>query len=128
MNKDQIIEAIKEMSVLELNELVQACEEEFGVSAAAGVVVAAAGAGEAAEEKTEFDVELTEVGPNKVKVIKVVREITGLGLKEAKEAGFENLKGHRTVGGMRASIYNAMPIEGVQKLVEFMKKFEEENA
>ena len=87
MNKDQIIEAIKEMSVLELNELVQACEEEFGVSAAAGVVVAAAGAGEAAaEEKTEFDVELTEVGPNKVKVIKVVREVTGLGLKEAKEA------------------------------------------
>ena len=86
MNKDQIIEAIKEMSVLELNELVQACEEEFGVSAAAGVVVAAAG-GEAAaaEEKTEFDVELTEVGPNKVKVIKVVREVTGLGLKEAKE-------------------------------------------
>ena len=86
MNKDQIIEAIKEMSVLELNELVQACEEEFGVSAAAGVVVAAAGAaGEAAEEKDEFDVELTEVGPNKVKVIKVVREATGLGLKEAKE-------------------------------------------
>ena len=86
MNKDQIIEAIKEMSVLELNELVQACEEEFGVSAAAGVVVAAAGAGAAAEEeKTEFDVELTEVGPNKVKVIKVVREATGLGLKEAKE-------------------------------------------
>ena len=85
MNKDQIIEAIKEMSVLELNELVQACEEEFGVSAAAGVVVAAAGAaGEAAEEKDEFDVELTEVGANKVKVIKVVRELTGLGLKEAK--------------------------------------------
>src|SRR5699024_11547220 len=80
--------AIKELSVLELNELVKACEEEFGVSAAAGVVVAAAGgAGEAAaeEEKTEFDVELTEVGPNKVKVIKVVREATGLGLKEAKE-------------------------------------------
>ena len=72
-------------SVLELNDLVKACEEEFGVSAAAGVVVAAAGAGEAAEEKDEFDVELTEVGPNKVKVIKVVREITGLGLKEAKE-------------------------------------------
>ena len=85
MNKDQIIEAIKEMSVLELNELVQACEEEFGVSAAAGVVVAAAGAAEAAEEKDEFDVELAEVGPNKVKVIKVVREVTGLGLKEAKE-------------------------------------------
>ena len=82
----EFIEAIKEQSVLELNELVKACEEEFGVSAAAGVVVAAAGAGEAAEEKTEFDVELTEVGPNKVKVIKVVREITGLGLKEAKEA------------------------------------------
>ena len=83
----EFIEAIKELSVLELNELVKACEEEFGVSAAAGVVVAAAGAGEAAaEEKTEFDVELTEVGPNKVKVIKVVREVTGLGLKEAKEA------------------------------------------
>ena len=82
----EFIEAIKELSVLKLNELVKACEEEFGVSAAAGVVVAAAGAGEAAEEKTEFDVELTEVGPNKVKVIKVVREITGLGLKEAKEA------------------------------------------
>ena len=82
----EFIEAIKELSVLELNELVKACEEEFGVSAAAGVVVAAAGAGEAAEEKTEFDVELTEVGPNKVKVIKVVSEITGLGLKEAKEA------------------------------------------
>lgn len=82
----EFIEAIKELSVLELNELVKACEEEFGVSAAAGVVVAAAGAaGEAAEEKDEFDVELTEVGPNKVKVIKVVREATGLGLKEAKE-------------------------------------------
>ena len=81
----EFIEAIKELSVLELNELVKACEEEFGVSAAAGVVVAAAGAGEAAaEEKDEFDVELTEVGPNKVKVIKVVREATGLGLKEAK--------------------------------------------
>ena len=76
----------KRLTVLELNDLVKACEEEFGVSAAAGVVVAAAG-GEAAaaEEKTEFDVELTEVGPNKVKVIKVVREATGLGLKEAKE-------------------------------------------
>ena len=82
----EFIEAIKEVSVLELNELVKACEEEFGVSAAAGVVVAAAGAGAAAEEeKTEFDVELTEVGPNKVKVIKVVREVTGLGLKEAKD-------------------------------------------
>ena len=81
----EFIEAIKELSVLELNDLVKACEEEFGVSAAAGVVVAAAGAGEAAaEEKDEFDVELTEVGANKVKVIKVVREVTGLGLKEAK--------------------------------------------
>ena len=82
----EFIEAIKELSVLEMNELVKACEEEFGVSAAAGVVVAAAGAaGAAEEEKTEFDVELTEVGPNKVKVIKVVREATGLGLKEAKD-------------------------------------------
>ena len=82
----EFIEAIKELSVLELNELVKACEEEFGVSAAAGVVVAAAGdAAGAAEEKDEFEVELTEVGPNKVKVIKVVREVTGLGLKEAKE-------------------------------------------
>ena len=85
---EEFIEAIKELSVLELNELVKACEEEFGVSAAAGVVVAAAGAGDAAggaEEKDEFDVELTDVGPNKVKVIKVVREITGLGLKDAKD-------------------------------------------
>ena len=82
----EFIEAIKELSVMELNELVKACEEEFGVSAAAGVVVAGpAAAAEAVEEKTEFDVELTEVGPNKVKVIKVVREATGLGLKEAKE-------------------------------------------
>ncbi len=87
LSTQEIIDAIKELTVLELNELVKACEEEFGVSAAAGVVVAAAGAGaaEAAEEKTEFDVELTEVGPNKVKVIKVVREVTGLGLKEAKD-------------------------------------------
>ena len=83
----EFIDAIKELTVLELNDLVKACEEEFGVSAAAGVVVAAAGAGAgaAAEEKTEFNVELTEVGPNKVKVIKVVRELTGLGLKEAKD-------------------------------------------
>ena len=81
----EFIDAIKELSVLELNDLVKACEEEFGVSAAAGVVVAAAaGDAAAAEEKDEFDVELTEVGPNKVKVIKVVREVTGLGLKEAK--------------------------------------------
>ncbi|RKM60573.1 50S ribosomal protein L7/L12 [Butyrivibrio sp. CB08] len=83
----EFIDAIKELTVLELNDLVKACEEEFGVSAAAGVVVAAAGAGAAAggEEKSEFNVELTEVGPNKVKVIKVVRELTGLGLKEAKD-------------------------------------------
>lgn len=83
----EFIEAIKELTVLELNDLVKACEEEFGVSAAAGVVVAAAGAGAAAaeEEKDEFDVELTEVGAEKVKVIKVVREVTGLGLKEAKD-------------------------------------------
>ena len=86
MTTQEFIDAIKGMTVLELNDLlVKACEEEFGVSAAAGVVVAAAGPAEAAEEKTEFDVELTEVGPNKVKVIKVVREVTGLGLKEAKE-------------------------------------------
>ncbi len=86
MTTEEFIEAIKGMSVLELNDLVKACEEEFGVSAAAGVVVSGAAAGgAAAEEKTEFDVELTEVGAQKVKVIKVVREITGLGLKEAKE-------------------------------------------
>ena len=87
LSTQEIIDAIKELTVLELNDLVKACEEEFGVSAAAGIVVAAA-AGDgaaAAEEKTEFDVELTEVGPNKVKVIKVVREATGLGLKEAKD-------------------------------------------
>ena len=84
----EIIDAIKELTVLELNDLVKACEEEFGVSAAAGVVVAAAGAGAAdgaAAEKDSFDVELTDVGANKIKVIKVVREITGLGLKEAKD-------------------------------------------
>ena len=87
MTTQEIIEVIKGLSVLELNDLVKACEEEFGVSAAAGVVVAAAGGdAPAAEEKDAFDIELTEVGPNKVKVIKVVREITGLGLKEAKDA------------------------------------------
>lgn len=87
LSVEEILSAIDEMTVLELNDLVKACEEKYGVSAAAGVVVAAAGgdAGAAVEEKTEFDVELTEVGPNKVKVIKVVREATGLGLKEAKE-------------------------------------------
>ena len=83
---EEIIAAVKELTVIELNDLVKAAEEEFGVSAAAGVAVAAAGAGEAAEEKTEFDVELTAAGSEKIKVIKVVREITGLGLKEAKEA------------------------------------------
>ena len=87
MTTDEFISAIKELSVMELNDLVKACEEEFGVSASAGVVVAAAGAGAgaAAEEKDEFDVELTEVGASKIKVIKVVREVTGLGLKEAKD-------------------------------------------
>ena len=87
MTTQEFIDAIKGMTVLELNDLVKACEEEFGVSAAAGVaVVAAAGPAAAAEEKTEFNVELTEVGADKIKVIKVVREMTGLGLKEAKEA------------------------------------------
>ncbi|EEP27563.1 ribosomal protein L7/L12 [Shuttleworthella satelles DSM 14600] len=87
LTTEEFIEAIKELSVLELNDLVKACEEEFGVSAAAGVVVAAGGAaGAAAEEKTEFDVELTSIGANKIKVIKVVRDALGLGLKEAKEA------------------------------------------
>ncbi len=87
LTAQELIDAVKELTVLELNELVKACEEEFGVSAAAGVVVAAAGAGAGAEveEKTEFNVELTEIGAEKVKVIKVVREITGLGLKEAKD-------------------------------------------
>ena len=86
LTAQELIDAIKELSVMELNDLVKACEEEFGVSAAAGVVVAAtAGPAEAAEEKTEFDVELTEIGAEKVKVIKVVREATGLGLKEAKD-------------------------------------------
>ena len=85
LSTQEIIDAIKELSVLELNELVKACEEEFGVSAAAGVVVAAAAEGAGAAEKDEFDVELTSAGASKVKVIKAVREITGLGLKEAKE-------------------------------------------
>ncbi len=87
LTAQELIDAIKELTVLELNDLVKACEEEFGVSAAAGVVVAAAGpaAGAVEEEKTEFDVELTEIGAEKVKVIKVVREVTGLGLKEAKD-------------------------------------------
>lgn len=86
LTTQEMIDAIKELTVLELNDLVKACEEEFGVSAAAGVVVAAAGPAAEAEEKTEFDVELTEIGSEKVKVIKAVRELTGLGLKEAKDA------------------------------------------
>lgn len=85
LTAQELIDAIKELTVLELNDLVKACEEEFGVSAAAGVMVAAAGPAAEVEEKTEFDAELTEVGAEKVKVIKVVREITGLGLKEAKD-------------------------------------------
>ena len=85
LTTEEFIAAIKELSVLELNDLVKACEEEFGVSAAAGVVMAGPAAGPAVEEKDEFDVELTEIGSEKVKVIKVVREITGLGLKEAKD-------------------------------------------
>ena len=86
LTTEEFIAAIKELTVIELNDLVKACEEEFGVSAAAGVVVAAGGAAEAeVEEQTEFAVELTEIGPNKVKVIKLVRDYTGLGLKEAKE-------------------------------------------
>ena len=85
LSTQEIIDVIKELTVLELNDLVKACEEEFGVSAAAGVVVAAAGPAAEVEEKTEFDVELAEVGSEKVKVIKVVREVTGLGLKEAKD-------------------------------------------
>ena len=100
----EFIEAIKELSVLELNDLVKACEEEFGVSAAAGVVVAAAGAGEAAaEEKDEFDVELTEVGANKVKVIKVVREVTGLGLKASK-AEAEDIKTKLEAEGAKVTL------------------------
>ena len=111
MTTQEIIEVIKGLSVLELNDLVKACEEEFGVSAAAGVVVAAGPAGAAAEEKTEFDVELTEVGPNKVKVIKVVREATGLGLKEAKEL----------VDGAPNTIKEGLPkaeAEGLKKQLE----------
>ena len=85
LSTQEILDAIKELSVLELNDLVKAVEDEFGVSAAAGVVVAGPAAGPAEEEKTEIDVELTEVGPNKIKIIKVVREATGLGLKESKD-------------------------------------------
>ena len=113
MTTQEFIDAIKSMTVVELNELVKACEEEFGVSAAAGVVVAAAGAGAgaAAEEKTEFDVELTEVGAEKIKVIKVVRELTGLGLKEAKEL----VEGAPKVVKEQASKEEA---EGIKKKLE----------
>ena len=112
MTTQEIIEVIKGLSVLELNDLVKACEEEFGVSAAAGVVVAAAGAEGGAEEKDEFDVELTEVGGAKVKVIKAVREVTGLGLKEAKEL----------VDGAPKVIKEAMPKEDAEKLKEQLEE------
>ena len=119
MTNQEFIDAIKSLTVLELNDLVKACEEEFGVSAAAGVVVAAGtGAGAAApaeEEKTEFNVELTEVGENKVKVIKVVREITGLGLKEAKDL----------VDGAPKNIKEAVSKEEAE---EIKKKVEAEGA
>ena len=110
LTTEEFIEAIKELSVLELNDLVKACEEEFGVSAAAGVVVAAAGAegGAAAEEKDEFDVVLTEVGANKIQVIKAVREATGLGLKEAKAI----------VDGAPATVKEAMPTADAEALKE----------
>ena len=99
MTIEELVAAIDELSVLELNDLVKAIEEKYGVSAAAGVVVAAAGAGAApAEEKTEFDVELTDVGSEKIKVIKVVRDVTGLGLKEAKEAAEDIAKKFEEVG------------------------------
>lgn len=119
MDKNQIMEAIKNMTVLELSELVKAMEEEFGVSAAAPVAVAAApaagGAAEAAEEKSEFDVVLKDVGAEKIKVIKVVREVTGLGLKEAKDL----------VEGAPQKIKEALPKEEAQKIVE---KFAETGA
>ena len=121
----EFIEAIKELSVLELNELVKACEEEFGVSAAAGVVVAAAGAGAAAEEeKTEFDVELTEVGPNKVKVIKVVREVTGLGLKEAKDVvdGAPKVLKQGASKAEAEAITTKLEAEGAQLNITYFKK------
>jgi len=115
LTAQELIDAIKEMTVLELNDLVKACEEEFGVSAAAGVVVAQGPAAEQAEEKTEFDVELTEIGSEKVKVIKVVREVTGLGLKEAKD----------TVEGAPKVIKEAASKEDAE---EIKKKLEEVGA
>ena len=111
MTKEQIIEAIKAMTVLELNDLVKACEEEFGVSAAAPVAVAAAGAGEAAATKDDFTVVLKEAGAEKIKVIKVVRELTGLGLKEAKDL----------VDGAPANVKESVPAaeaEGIKKQLE----------
>ena len=121
-----ILETLDTLTVIELSELVSAVEERYGVSAAAAVAVAAPaeGGAAAAEEQTEFDVILTSAGAAKINVIKAVREITGQGLAEAKAAGLENLKGHRSVGGMRASIYNAMGADGVAALIDYMTEFE----
>ncbi|MGI6106507.1 MAG: 50S ribosomal protein L7/L12 [Lachnospiraceae bacterium] len=115
LSAQEIIDALKEMSVMELNDLVKAVEDEFGVSAAAGVVVAGPAAGAQEEEKTEFNVELTEIGPNKVKVIKVVREITGLGLKEAKDL-------------VEAAPKNVKEGVGKDEAEELKKKIEEQGA
>ncbi|ATH66071.1 50S ribosomal protein L7/L12 [Staphylococcus nepalensis] len=112
-NQEQIIEAIKEMSVLELNDLVKAIEEEFGVTAAAPVAAAdAAGGGDEAEEKTEFDVELTSAGSSKIKVVKAVKEATGLGLKDAKEL----------VDGAPKVIKEGLPTEEAEKLKETLEE------
>ena len=111
-NQEQIIEAIKEMSVLELNDLVKAIEEEFGVTAAAPVAAAGAAGGDAAAEKTEFDVELTSAGSSKIKVVKAVKEATGLGLKDAKEL----------VDGAPKVIKEAMPKEDAEKLKEQLEE------
>ena len=112
-NQEQIIEAIKEMSVLELNDLVKAIEEEFGVTAAAPVAAGgAAGGGDAAEEKTEFDVELTSAGSSKIKVVKAVKEATGLGLKDAKEL----------VDSAPKVIKEALPKEEAEKLKETLEE------
>ncbi|UEX89924.1 50S ribosomal protein L7/L12 [Staphylococcus ratti] len=111
-NQEQIIEAIKEMSVLELNDLVKAIEEEFGVTAAAPVAAAGAAGGEAAAEKTEFDVELTSAGSSKIKVVKAVKEATGLGLKDAKEL----------VDGAPSVIKEGLPKEEAEKLKEQLEE------
>ncbi|GGI29629.1 50S ribosomal protein L7/L12 [Staphylococcus chromogenes] len=111
-NQEQIIEAIKEMSVLELNDLVKAIEEEFGVTAAAPVAAAGAAGGEAAEEKSEFDVELTSAGSSKIKVVKAVKEATGLGLKDAKEL----------VDGAPSVIKEGLPKEEAEKLKEQLEE------